>query len=57
MAASYIRLDNRYLGFIAQMAVCLVVPNTLFYLLFHGSEEFIFYKDLAGRIVKKIFSK
>lgn len=42
---------------IFKFAVCCIVPNLIFGILFYRSKEFQYYKKLFGRIGKKIFKK
>lgn len=40
-----------------KLIICCVVPNLIFVVLFYRSEEFQYYRNLFGRIGKKIFRK
>lgn len=53
VCASAVRFSNGYLSFLTKMMLCLVVPNTIFFVLFHGCAEFIFFEELGKRIIHK----
>lgn len=54
---SSIPLNNNWLKLIVYTAVCLLVPNTIYFIVKRKSPEFIYYINLLGNIKNKIFNK
>lgn len=45
--------DNNILNLIVNIVICLVVPNVIYFLIFHNSEEFKYLKSLFFKYVKR----
>lgn len=50
-------LTGTWLGFIAMMLLCMLVPNAIFYLLYRKTEEFQYLKSSALGLIKGIRGK
>lgn len=46
-------VDNMIIHFVINVALSVIIPSTIFYLIYRKSDEFIYFKD----IIKKIFAK
>lgn len=48
---------NVLINIILKCIVCLIIPNFIFYITFHKSEEFSYFINILKRIIRKIYEK
>ena len=51
--SSFIMVENNLLQVIINAIVCLIIPNVLIIIIFRKTENYIYFKDLFQRIVKR----
>ena len=54
---SFITIDNLYFRIILKFIVCTLIVNTIYLILYHKNEQFIYLKNKIITILKAIFSK
>ena len=50
-------INNNILEVLINAIICVIVPNTIFILLFHKTEEYKYFKEMMLNLLKKISKK
>lgn len=51
------KLENNYLQIIFNLIICLIVPNSIIYVVYKNTEEFVYYRELIKKIISKILNR
>ena len=57
MISEFIFYNVNIINFVGKMIICTIIPNLFFFMAFHKSKEFIYFKDLAINLVKKVIQR
>lgn len=49
-----IKIENQLLQLFINSAICIIVPNTIYYLIYRNTDELNYYKGVAKNIIKKV---
>ncbi len=51
--SSLIIISSTIIEFLCKLGICMVIPNLIFFLIFHKTKEFIYIKDIVVSVLKK----
>ena len=57
LITGFIHLDNNYLQVIVNIAICLIIPNLIYVVILHRTDEFQYYKGFLKNLVCRNSSK
>ena len=57
ICTQFVKIDNNYLLILIYGVICLLVPNFLFFIFKHKTEEFKYYKNLAKNMKNKLLKR